>query len=73
MSNELTTQCNVQSKQMVFGTCRSICVWDLREAKLHHQQINGLPCPLRSPSYNSGRIQFINLKRNYHTILFNAV
>ncbi|XP_015378134.1 PREDICTED: uncharacterized protein LOC107172359, partial [Diuraphis noxia] len=31
----------------------SICVWDLRESKLHHQQVNGLPCPLRSPSFNT--------------------
>lgn len=58
---------------MVFGTCRSICVWDLREAKLHHQEINGLPCPLRSPSYNSGTIQFINLKKTIIPYCFNAV
>lgn len=53
----------IYSKKTVFNTIRSICVWDLRESKLHHQQVNGLPCPLRSPSYNTG----ILLVRKSHT------
>ncbi|KAE9541239.1 hypothetical protein AGLY_004484 [Aphis glycines] len=55
--NRVTSLCTIFKSTIGFVTAAhvdgSICVWDLREAKLHHQQINGLPFPLRSPSYNS--------------------
>ncbi|XP_003246105.1 WD repeat-containing protein 60 [Acyrthosiphon pisum] len=55
--NYVTSFCTIFKSTIGFVTAAhvdgSICVWDLRESKLHHQQVNGLPCPLRSPSYNT--------------------
>ncbi|XP_060854032.1 cytoplasmic dynein 2 intermediate chain 1-like isoform X2 [Rhopalosiphum padi] len=55
--NRVTSFCTIFKSTIGFVTAAhvdgSICVWDLREAKLHHQQINGVPCPLRSPSFNT--------------------
>ncbi|XP_050433201.1 uncharacterized protein LOC126841031 [Adelges cooleyi] len=34
----------------------SICVWDLRESRFHHEQLEDIQCPLRSPSYNTALI-----------------
>ncbi|XP_025193848.1 WD repeat-containing protein 60-like [Melanaphis sacchari] len=55
--NRVTSLCTIFKSTIGFVTAAhvdgSICVWDLREAKLHHQEIDGLSCPLRSPSYNT--------------------